>query len=175
MEMPIESADVVDLEIVAFRQKPHPGAPQVPPAKIPRVGERLMWLEDKHDGLTAEVVVNDAATVKSSPLRRLIFDTDDLTAAKNWRLQRARWLIRSMDVVFKLPDGELQQSSAFFSVRLPEDRRRHKYVRVMKVTQDLYFAESAKEILRSQLMSLMESLRLFEEFQEVVKAIKKLN
>lgn len=61
-----------------------------------RVAVELERLEQEHNGLTAEIVLQ-AARRKRSELHKL-FEWDDSSAAEKWRMHQARNLIRSVRV-----------------------------------------------------------------------------
>lgn len=61
------------------------------------VAARLLELSKQNEGLTAELVLAEAADV-SSPLHD-VFEWDDTEAATQWRLHQARNLIRSIRVI----------------------------------------------------------------------------
>lgn len=171
----VESAGLINLEIVEYRQRDHPGAPRIPPKRVNKVGERMMFIYRKTGGVDAKDVVADAENVLSSPLRPLILKHDDATAIHKWRLHLARSLIKSVNVVFSLPSGERIELPAFYNVRIDQNGvKKRTYLPVTMITSNMALEESAKSILRSQLMSLMRQLEKFEEFATIVDEIRKL-
>lgn len=71
--------------------------------------------------LTAERVVQEA-TNRRSPLHKH-FTWDDAKAANLYRLEQARKLIRSIEVVVQTPKGREVPMRAYFSVRDAEGQR----------------------------------------------------
>jgi len=61
------------------------------------IGEELERLRDKHVGLTSEVVLTEASKKRS--VLHPLFDWNDKSAAEQYRLVYARYLIRSVEVI----------------------------------------------------------------------------
>jgi len=87
-----------------------------------KVGERLEWLEKRHNGLlSAEAVLADAKK-KSSPLNKA-FEWDDSKAAEQYRLDQARALIRSITVEIKqVKTNPPKPVRAYVNVKRNDDR-----------------------------------------------------
>ena len=84
-------------------------------------GEELERIRVVNNGrLDAENVV-EAARPEYAPLHPA-FEWDDGKAAVQWRIEQARYLIRSVEVVVDKPDGESSPIRAFVSVQRDEDR-----------------------------------------------------
>ena len=66
------------------------------------IGEHLVHLREAYDGLTAAVVVKDAQNLKAPT--HTAFEWNDTRAAKEYRLEQARGLLRAMVVVMSAPD-----------------------------------------------------------------------
>tara|TARA_Y100000034_G_C6789445_1_gene353346 strand:+ start:151 stop:651 length:501 start_codon:yes stop_codon:yes gene_type:complete len=75
------------------------------------VGERLQELRDKHEGLTASIVVKDAKNKNS--ILHTAFEWDDSKAAHEWRLHSARHLIRSVVTESTNAVGDLRYTPTF--------------------------------------------------------------
>ena len=70
--------------------------------KAQAVGQRLERLREQNDGLTPEVVVKDAR--RPNAPYHAAFEWDDEEAAKQYRLNQAAHLLRSVAVVLSVDD-----------------------------------------------------------------------
>lgn len=114
--------------------------PTVPEAVKNRkaIAGRLKKLADESGGrLTPEAVVNDAKSPRS-PLHRC-FDWDDSEAARKWRLEQARSLIRTVKVEYEVTEGVVKKVKVQVHeyVRDPQaEPEEQGYVAVAKVLTD---------------------------------------
>lgn len=82
------------------------------------VGEHLEFLRKKfHGELTPEDVLEDAKS-HNSPLHSF-FEWDDTEAARNYRLQQARGLIRSVVAIYTQPDKPAVRAKAYVHINEP--------------------------------------------------------
>lgn len=125
-----------------------------------RIAERLAWIAKRDGGLlTPSAVVADAED-GSSPLHHC-FEWDDTEAARQWRLEQARTLIRSVRVDVQT---ESRVVSTVRYVRSPEAAKHQQgYADVMKLRtrEDL-----ARESLRHELKSVKTLLERAESLAE---------
>jgi hypothetical protein len=116
-----------------------------------KAGEELERIRVKHNGrLEPEWVVHNAKSPRN-PLHDL-FEWDDNVAAQNWRIDQARSVIRSVEVVVEQAP-EAKQVRAFVSVVQERDRS---YTSVQHAMSD--------ENLRKQV--LMQALAELEAWRK---------
>jgi hypothetical protein len=132
------------------------------------VGERLERLA-QNGPVTPHLVVEDA-TPEDSPLHP-IFEWDDAVAAKSYRVDQARQLIRSVAVVYETPKSEETKVRAFVSVS-PESGRG--YVSTTQVMSNSELRQQVFDSIVNELKRLKDKMRGFKEFSEVVNAIEQL-
>lgn len=135
------------------------------------VGERLEKIRKKHGELTPPIVVADAAD-KTSPLH-VAFEWNDRMAARRWREEQARYIIRM--IVVRTSDDEDDPSTvrAFVSIRDEEDDRSFTSIHLAMADPDLrqqILAECRKDLqeVREKYKDLMEFSAVWEAM-EVVK------
>lgn len=122
-----------------------------------RYGQRLSVLVEENNGaLTPEQVVEDAKE-PTSPLHDY-FMWDNAKAAAQWRLDQARYLMRSITVVIKREDTKEEESARYlYNIKsVPVDEEiQQVYVPIQRVM--------AEEDLRSQVIE--EALRKIEHWR----------
>jgi len=107
-----------------------------------------------HDGeLTAEMVVDDARK-PSSPLHDF-FEWDDTEAAGQWRLQQARVLVASIEIVREDNPNETTRAYHFLKER---------YVASDKVFSDM---EMRQQVVENALRELEGWQRRYDQYQEL--------
>lgn len=152
-----------------------PGA-RIRKADAPIIGNILERLKTTGP-LTAERVL-DEATNKRSPLHKY-FTWNDQKAAHKWRLEEARRLIRSVEVVIEDLRGKQIPMRAYFNVRDGEGVRSYEPMEFVFETPDL-----ADQVIQ-QALAQLESWKLkFAKYQwakgampgvrSALKAIKKV-
>ena len=85
--------------------------------------------------LTAERVLDDASNVRS-PLHKY-FEWDNQKAAHKWRLEEARRLIRSVEVVISDAKGKQIPMRAYYSVKDSEGQRSYEAMQFVFETPDM--------------------------------------
>lgn len=126
-----------------------------------KIEARLEHLSKLGGGrLTPDAVVADARS-KSSPLHGC-FTWDDSEAAKQWRLQEARELIRSVRVEVKTEERTLQTVRY---VRDPEAGDEQGYVELTKLRDA---GDIAREALRRELASVNAAMSRAESIAEAL-------
>lgn len=88
------------------------------PAQL--VGDELERIRVRHNGRLESEMVVDAAREETSPLHPA-FEWNDRRAAEKFRVEQAKYLIRSIEVVV-VDQPEAQPIRAFVSVVRDEDR-----------------------------------------------------
>lgn len=111
----------------------------VPGSRIRRgdaqaIGEAFERIRKSGKALTAETVL-DAATDPKSPLHRYI-TWDDADAAHQFRLEQARKLIRSVEVLVQDAKGKSEKLRAYYSVRDVEGARSYQPVEYVFTNAD---------------------------------------
>jgi hypothetical protein len=92
-------------------------------ADAERIGPELLRLKKHHGVLTKDLLVQKAQSARS--ILHADFNWDDATAAHAHRLEQARYILRSIMIVWdeSTPDGGVEQVSTrlFHSVRVNSD------------------------------------------------------
>jgi hypothetical protein len=98
------------------------------------IGERLGEIESASGGLTPEAVVRDARSAAS--VLHPLFEWNDARAADQWRLEQARYLIRSVIVVVEPSEPAEDQRTirAFVPISGTEENRT--YVPTLRALSD---------------------------------------
>lgn len=146
-------------------------------AKRKAIAERLEKIAGLNAGrITPDAVLLDAKSPKS-PLHDQ-FDWDDSSAAKQWRLQQARELIRSVRVEITT---ESRTVSTVRYVRDPSAGEAQGYVEVAKLRDDKSLAVEALqgEIRQANAMvararSIADALGLTAEIETVAESVETL-
>lgn len=122
---------------------------------------------------TAEDVVA-AARPKRSPIHN-DFEWDDAAAAESWRIEQAKYMIRSIQVVFK-NGAESPPTKAYHSVVVTSDhgeqRRAYVPARVVWATPDL--ADQVLAQAKAKLQSWADQYRSYESLAEHVSAVEEV-
>ena len=95
------------------------GAVQSIPAQV--AGEELERIRVRHNGRLDPAYVVDASRKRSAPLHDA-FEWDDAIAAKGYRLDQARSMIRHIAVIMETPSRSEAPVRAFVSVVRGADR-----------------------------------------------------
>ena len=122
---------------------------------------------EKKGKLCAEAVVKKA-TPKKSPLHEA-FEWDNTEAAKQYRLDQARYLIRSIVVVMEKPDQEEPTTVRAF-VRI-SDAPKTPYESIVTVMSDKEKRESLMELALRELGQWRARYDGFKEFAKIYAAI----
>lgn len=138
-------------------------------AKQRAIKERLRELEDHNNGtLTPEVVVEDAKNPSS--VLHDYFEWDDHKAAKEYRLDQARELIRSVRYVETTTQVELQAPN-YLAVTLPTNEHVYMTVDKIKASKDLARDAMNEEIKRAR--SALERARAVADVLELSGELEK--
>lgn len=137
--------------------------------KATEVGNYLRKIADGKDiqSLTPEEVVQ-AAKDKSSPLHDIIFKLSEREAAYQYRLERARLLLRSLVVYYVDNKGQTTTSQAFLSV---SEGPRVVYYESDYVWKTPSLRDSVVEEARRDLEAF---LRRYQQYDFMAKAVTKL-
>lgn len=127
------------------------------------VGERLEVISDGGP-ITPDDVVNDAA-IPSSPLHGF-FEWDDAEAAKAYRHDQARYLLRSIEIVREEQETTVR---AWQAVR-EEDRQ--VFVPLQYAMRHVELWQQVLEDARGRLRAMAAQLRKYEELGTLADAIQ---
>ena len=140
-------------------------------------GEHLEALSRQHGGrLTPDQVLADARK-KRSPLHPC-FEWDDTAAAEAYRLVQARFLMRTVVVIFETNDKEPQEREirAFVSLKEDEEEGQRTSVSYRPISDVMENPEDRKELLARALKELEDwqgRYEMLREFAGIFAAIKK--
>lgn len=139
-------------------------------------GERLEELRQQHNGLTPEIVLDDAQRTRS-PLHKL-FEWDDATAAAQQRLNQARYILRSITVVRVDEEGP-SEVRAFVVIHEEDGGGQHyEATEVALATatgrrQVLEQAQRELQQLRNRYRDYRELAAIFEQAEEAVAVLSR--
>lgn len=136
-----------------------------------RYGERLALLEEEHGGVTPDKVLTDAQS-KKSPLHEF-FQWDNKAAAHSYRLDQARYLLRSINVVVKREEEE-EEVRAFHPVTVkvvtPETNGNgQSYVSLQRVMSD---DEWKREVIEKAFRELEAWRKKYATYVELAQAVQ---
>ena len=130
-----------------------------PALKDPQaIGDKLQELRDKHEGLTASIVVDDAKN-KDSVLHDA-FEWNDSKAAQEWRLHSARNLMRAVVTKDLDSSGEIRYQPAFIFVKTEEGPR---YETIAIVQSD---EELRHQVIQRAFVELTQWKKRYKEYKE---------
>lgn len=139
------------------------------------VGDELDRLEKKVGSLTAETVVK-AATPKRSVLHGC-FEWDNEKAAHEHRLSQARYILRSIEVVFE-EDPE-QENSRTIEIRafhhVEKDDGERAYVTLNQARNNENYWQQVKDKALSEIRAWQNKYRAINEFEVIFDAIAQIS
>lgn len=127
-----------------------------------KYGEVLYALEEQHQGITAELIL-DQATSKLSPLHDW-FEWNNKKAAHEYRLEQARVLVRSISITMQYPDGD-RQIRAFHIVRNGETT----YKVITKIQAEETYRQ---QIINNAFKELEGWKRRYKDYIELKEAVE---
>lgn len=135
------------------------------------VGEELETIKETEGQLTPAIVVKRAEKEESK--LHGFFTWDDKAAADEYRLNEARYLLRSVEVYYEVePGGDEKPVRAFYHVE--DDEEGAIYVDIDDVvSNDDYRQQIIDKALR-EMRSWAAKYRQYKELSPVVEAIDKL-
>ena len=147
---------------------------RIPKYKVKGYVERFKELEDSYGVLTPEVVVHDAKK-KSSPFHDY-FEWNDGAAAHEYRLQQARYLIRSIEVT--IIEGKSDQRAyvavPIESVTGDEDDEGTGYACIETVLNSAYLRRQYIQRALKEAENYAKRYEGIAELDEIVATIKKV-
>jgi glutamate synthase domain-containing protein 2 len=136
-----------------------------PALKDPQaVGDKLQELRDKHKGLTASIVIEDAKN-KNSVLHGA-FEWNDSKAAHEWRLHSARHLMRAVITKELDSSGEIRYQPAFVFVKTEEGPR---YESLARVLDD---DEMRLQVINRALKEFEQWQKRYKEYEEFLSVFE---
>ena len=140
-----------------------------PALKDPQaVGDKLQELRDKHKGLTASIVVDDAKNKRS--ILHDAFEWNDSKAAHEWRLHSARHLMRAVVTKELDSSGEIRYQPAFVFVKTEEGPR---YESLAIVLSDEELIKQVHERAKKEFEQWQKRYEEYEEFLSVFESFDK--
>ena len=137
-----------------------------------RYGERIETIiEDRDGNVTPESILEDAGN-EVSPLHDF-FEWDNAEAAQMYRLDQARYLLRSIHIVVKREDDGQKEINlrAFHNVNDDDTRV---YVSVQRVFSEEELRQQVLEQALKALISWQSKYSQYKEFAPVVSAIEEV-
>ncbi len=125
---------------------------------------------EQHGGVTPEMLVA-AATKKTSPLRDC-FEWNDTVAARGYRLDQARYILRQIEVVIEREDKPALRVRAFHYIEDEEQGRR--YVTITQARDDRDMWAQVKIRAMAEMKQWAEIYKDIKEFEAVCDAISKV-
>lgn len=136
-----------------------------------KAGEAIEELRDDNGEVTPEVLV-DAARPKRSFFHKS-FNWEDVDCAERYRLEQARYILRSVQVVVEVPEGSTRKIRAFTSVSSVEDPRKRAYVHTVEAMESSDDIQT--EILHQCLAGLVAWRRKWADLNELSDFIGTVN
>lgn len=132
-----------------------------------KYGKRISALAEQNSGcVTPEIVLEDARN-RSSPLHDF-FEWNNNAAAEKYRLDQARYLLRSVHIEIK---GETVR--AFYHVTVKDDEPKQYITAQRAMTEAEYRQQVIAQALK-ELNSLREKYKQYKELSRVFEAIDTL-
>lgn len=143
---------------------------RLPAARAQKIGEHLNTLAVR-GALTAESVLVDAKK-KRSPIHDL-FEWDDTEAACKYRLDQARHLLRSVEVVYHKTPQQVEPVRAFVTIRDCDAAESSEYMRTITVLSTPEHRQALLSQARKEMREWAARYRHLSELAAVVDAIDK--
>lgn len=133
-------------------------------------GERIEIINKLNGIITPELVLKDARN-DESPLHEG-FDWDDSTAAEAYRLDQARYILRSIVVVTSISDEETKTIRAFVSVKPTEGEKI--YTTIAYAMSDTEFRQQLIDRAYKELQQWSTRYKELVEFKTVHEAVQSI-
>jgi len=130
--------------------------------------EALQDIYDRHDKLTAALVVEEARLQNTDAGKILhgSLEWDDAAAGEAWRLEQARGLIRRYKVSYTKEDGTKGKVRAFCSVNTENG---HVFEPIVDIREDPINRKILLASMEREWKALLRRYEQFEEFFELVE------
>lgn len=130
------------------------------------IGSRLDELTQEHGAVTAQIVLDDARK-RGSPLHGF-FNWNDKAAAEAHRLDKARFLLRSVRIVVtRERDEKPIRVRAFVKVSATDDGARKQGAGFVTVATAMSAAEHRREVVERALTELRQWRTRYDGFKEL--------
>lgn len=133
---------------------------------IQAIGQELEIIRQRDGGLVPSAVVEQAKP-KSNPLHPN-FEWNDKTAARLYREDQARYVIRSVDVVYETGEESHQREVRAFVAVQKDDGSRIYESTAEALSNDLY----RKQVLASAFRELQQVRTKYAELQELAEVFQ---
>lgn len=161
--------------------KPVEGS-RIPKTKAQSYGEELERLKKVNDGFLDAEIVLESAKRKKSPLHSH-FEWNDTEAARKYRLEQARYMIRSIEVEIITSEGDRRSERAFLNIQVsPVEKGEipvHKYTDIQTIAKNPYYKN---QVIQNALREAREWSKRYEDYNEldgiryaIRKAVKNFN
>lgn len=142
------------------------------------IGEELEEIRVRNGGILTASIVVAAATVTDSPLHPE-FEWNDMIAARKFREEQARAVIRSIVVIDPVRDGEEREAAvpAFVQLRvkmIDDDEReeeRSAYLSIRTILEDEGLRSQMLRDARNELRSFERKYALLRELDEELRGV----
>jgi hypothetical protein len=153
--------------------KPRKGSP-LTQEQAQRYGPRIQELIDRYGDVSAEDVLKDAKK-KSSPLHDF-FEWDDAKASRLYRLEQARMMVRSVEIVVIDSRGKEVRPRAFLQVPVRDarsglDTRKHTIIPVQHSFVDGDLRDRIILGFRRRINALRREMRQMEGLDEAARLL----
>jgi hypothetical protein len=139
-------------------------------ADAQKVGERIETIQREHGGaVTPESLVIEARD-KKSPLHPC-FEWDDRVAATTYRIEQARYILRSL-TVSSVHEDSAEPTRAFVAVRDEDDNERRVYRHAAAVMQSPVLRD---QVIHDALRELSAWRRKYAGLQELAEVFETID
>lgn len=138
-------------------------------SKVDAAHAAIEKLRRKHGEVTPEMLVA-AARSKRHPLHATIYELDDESAALEHRLERARYVLRCIEV--ERTDGSGGRHRAYSVARSAFEPRRQAYRDTIELMQD---PDERAELLKRALAQLVSFRRQYRHLQELAIVVRSID
>jgi hypothetical protein len=137
-------------------------------------GERIDAIVQQNGGSVSREDVLDDARNLDSPLHPA-FEWDDPVAAEQWRLEQARYLLRSINVVIEKPDGETTETRAFVHVNIETEDVTEQGPAFVTVQRALGDDELRRQLILEALARIEFWQKRYGEYSEFAPVVMAIN
>lgn len=144
-----------------------------------KFGEQIEALIEANDGSIVVTQVVDDAKHEDSPLHEF-FEWNDQRAAERYRLNQARYILRSIEVMIKAEDGQENTVRAFHHVTVDDsftsarNKAEHVVVTIQRAMSEEDLRKQIIEEALRQLQAWQRKYRQYKELGAIIKAIDEI-
>ena len=134
-------------------------------------GKELERIQKKNGCLTPDIIVQEASK-KKSPIHSF-FEWDDTKAAAQYRLTQARYLLRTIEVVYTESEGsDPVRIRAFHSIINTEDEK--EYVTLKQAMDNEDYVQQLKDQATKEIKAWKEKYKAIKDFEAIFQAIDEI-